>query len=161
MKIHRADRRAFLSRAAAAAAVLASTPELSLADGANRMNALTNRAHILARPGVKEKLTWCFSTVLGCGAPVSLAAPGKPEPILAFRFPTGGSVSVEFTEEALDEMQARRGAWLEVKSDDPEALKKRILEAGLPELHYWATKNFYFEAPGGQVFGVSQKDEMR
>lgn len=125
------------------------------------MNAVSNRAHILVRPELKEKLVWCYSSVLNSGAPAKLVAPGKPEPILAFRFPGGGSVSIEFTEEALDEEQRRRGAWLEIKTDNPVALKNRIIEAGLPQVHYWATKTFYFAAPGGQVFGIFEPAEMR
>jgi len=125
------------------------------------MNALTNRTHILARPQVKERLVACFSEVLGCGPPASLVAPGHAEPILAFRFPGGGALSVEFTDEALDDTHARRGAWLELKSDDPDGLIKRIRAAGLPEVHYWATKTFYFEVPGGQIIGIFRPDEMR
>jgi hypothetical protein len=118
------------------------------------MIALANRTHILARPSVKEQLTWCFTTVLGCGAPAQLDVPGLAEPILAFRFPHGGSVSVEFTQDALDEPHARRGAWLELRTDDPAALKKKVLEAGLPQVTYLATDRFYFVVPGGQVLGI-------
>jgi hypothetical protein len=118
------------------------------------MIALVNRAHILARPHVKEQLESCFTTVLGCGAPARLDVPGLPEPILAFRFAGGGSVSVEFTEDALDEQQARRGAWLEVSVDDPAALKTKVLEAGLPQVKYDPTGRFYFVVPGGQVVGI-------
>jgi len=140
-----ANRRAFLGGAAAtAASALAAEPGL----------AFGNRTHIFARPSVKEKLTWCFTTVLGCGTPVSLNAPGLSEPILAWKFPGGGSLSVEFTEDALDERQARRGAWLEIWSGDPAVLSKRILDAGLTQVHYGPTNTFYFVAPGGQVLGV-------
>ncbi len=118
------------------------------------MIALGNRAHILAHPDVKERLKWCFTTVLGCGPAASLDVPGLPEPILAFRFPNGGSLSVEFNEDALDEQQARRGAWLEVRVDDPSALKQKILGAGLPQVEYIATNTFYFVVPGGQVLGI-------
>jgi hypothetical protein len=118
------------------------------------MIALSTRAHFSARPSVKEKLTWCFSTVLGCGPAMSLRAPGLAEPILAFRFPGGGSVSIEFTEDALDDMQARRGAWLELQTDDPDGLRTRVLEAGFPQVTYGPTTTFYFAAPGGQVFGI-------
>jgi|SRR5271165_4044855 len=139
------NRRVFLGGAAASAAsALAAEPGL----------AFSNRAHIFARPSVKEKLTWCFTTVLGCGTPVSLNAPGLTEPILAWRFPGGGSLSVEFTEDALDERQARYGAWLEIWSSDPTDLSKRILGAGLTQVHYGPTNTFYFAVPGGQVFGV-------
>jgi len=118
------------------------------------MTALGNRAHIYVSPNVKEKLQWCFATVLGCGAAVSLDNPGRAEPILAFSFPDGGSVSFEFTDDALDEKQARRAAWLEVKADDPLALKKKILEAGLAPVTHPATSTFYFMLPGGQVLGI-------
>jgi hypothetical protein len=116
--------------------------------------ALGNRAHFTARPELRDKLISCFSTVLRCGPPASLVAPGLAEPILAFRFPNGGSVSIEFSETALDEAAARRGAWLEIQTDDPDGLKRRILEAGLPRVEYAATTTFYFAVPGGQVFGV-------
>jgi hypothetical protein len=102
---------------------------------------------------VREKLTWCFSTVLGCGAPASLNAPGLAEPILAFPFPGGGSLSVGFTQDALNEQGARRGDWLEIRSSDPTALKEKILKAGLAPAHHPATNTFYFVVPGGQVMG--------
>lgn len=118
------------------------------------MIAMGNRAHILVRPRMKEALTRCFADILGCGAPTVLSAPGLPEPILAFQFPGGGSVSFEFAEDAPDEQQAIRGAWLELQSDDPETLKRRVVSAGLSELHHPATTTFYFALPGGQVFGI-------
>ncbi len=118
------------------------------------MIALGNRAHIVAHPSVKERLALCFSTILGCGTPVSFTVPGLREPILAFRFPHGGSISVEFSEKALDEEQARRGAWLEIRADDPVALTRRVLDADLPRIEYIATNTFYFVIPGGQVIGI-------
>lgn len=118
------------------------------------MIALSNSVHIYARPESREKLAWCFTTILGCEAVVSPDAPGAPEPILAFRFPNGGSLSVEFTDDALDEQQARRGAWLEVKADDPVALQRTVREAGLPLLKHLANDHFYFAAPGGQVLRI-------
>jgi len=86
---------------------------------------------------------------------VSLDVPGLPEPILAFRFPTGGSLSVEFNEDALGEQQARRGAWLEVRVVDPSALKQKILEAGLLQVEYLATYTFYFVVPAVKSWGSS------
>ena len=111
-------RRSWLEIACAALASFRATasPRIPAVSG---MTALTHRAHFLAPPGVRRELIECFETVLGCGRPIALAAPGKSEPILAFRFPGGGSVSVEFTSEALAEASARRGAWLEVRPRDP------------------------------------------
>ena len=141
------NRRSFVAAAAALALpapAQESTPRLAFSD----------RAHMLAHPRVKEKLLWCFRTVLDCGEPATLNAPGLVEPIAAFRFPGGGSLSIEFTEEALDEVQVRRGAWLEIRADDPAAVQQKVLAAGIPQVHHPATNTFYFAAPGGQVFGV-------
>ena len=118
------------------------------------MIALSNSVHIYARPESRERLAWCFTTLLGCEAVISSDAPGLLVPILAFRFPGGGALSVEFSEDALGEQQARRGAWLEIRADDAAALQRRVLEAGLPLLKHPANDHFYFAAPGGQVFRI-------
>jgi hypothetical protein len=150
----RINRRKFIGHGIAIAATAASVRVVEAAPEEGPALAFGNRAHIFASPKVKEKLIWCFSEVLGCGPPMSLSAPGLAEPILAFRFPGGGSFSVEFTEDALDEQRVRRGAWLEIWSNDPAALKRKILDAGLLQVTHPATNTFYFAAPGGQVVGV-------
>ncbi|HEV8561263.1 MAG TPA: hypothetical protein VGR06_33475 [Actinophytocola sp.] len=113
---------------------------------------------MFAHPSTREGLRWCFDTVLGCGPEISLALPGLSEPVLAYRFRGGGSVSIEFTTDGLDKAAARRGAWLEIQADDPEALKQKILDAGLPEVTH-PGHDFYFAAPGGQVFTVVPASE--
>jgi hypothetical protein len=127
----------------------------------NDLPALGNRAHFSARPAFKERLIQCFSTVLQCGPPMTFIAPGIAEPIVAFRFSGGGSISIEFSDRALDERDARRGAWLEIQTGDPEGLTKRIVESGLEIMEYSATNTFYFAAPGGQVFGVIDPRQLR
>ena len=67
------------------------------------MIALSQRAHIFAHPTVKEKLIDSFTNVLGCPPAVSLDAPGLAEPVMAFTFANGASLSVNFTEDALNE----------------------------------------------------------
>jgi len=147
------NRRSFLRRGITVTAAAASLGALKAVPEDGPALAFSNRAHIFASPKVKEKLIWCFSDVLGCGLPMSLKPPGL-EPMLAFRFPGGGSLSVEFTEDALAEQRARRGAWLEIWSNDPAVLQQKILDAGLPQVTHPATNTFYFVAPGGQVLGV-------
>ncbi len=120
------------------------------------MISLINRVHTFARPTSREKLTEFFTTILGCEVLVIREGPGVPRPVIAFTFPNGGSLSVEFPEDALDEKQARRGAYLELKTDDPLKLQKTILEAGLPSVEEYTSNNyFYFQAPGGQVFRIA------
>lgn len=118
------------------------------------MIALSNSVHIYVRPESREKLVWCFTSILGCEPVASSDAPDLPAPILAFRFPGGGALSVEFTEDALDEHQARKGAWLEVKAADAETVQRRVIEAGLPVLIHPANNHFYFATPGGQVLRI-------
>jgi len=146
------NRRKFIARSIGVAA--ATSTYQTAASAEQIMPAFGNRAHIFAPPDVKDDLIRCFSVVLGCGAPIALQAPGLAQPILAFKFPGGGSLSVEFTEDALDLQRARRGAWMEIWSGDPAALKKRVLAAGFAEVNYPATNTFYFAAPGGQVLGI-------
>ena len=118
------------------------------------MTTFSNRAHLYVRPEVKERLVSCLTSVFGCVGPASLNAPGLAEPILAFRFPGGGSISFEFRADALEEADARRAAWLEVKTDDVPRLQQAILDAGLTQLRHPATSTFYCVLPGGQVVGI-------
>jgi catechol 2,3-dioxygenase-like lactoylglutathione lyase family enzyme len=117
--------------------------------------ALSNRVHSFAHPANKEKLIAFFTNILGCEVLEIPAGPGVPSPAVAFTFPGGGSLSFEFTEDALDERQARRAPYLELRSDDPSALKQKIIEAGLPGVEEYTTgEYFYFQAPGGQVIRI-------
>ena len=117
---------------------------------------LGNRAHFYARPQYRAALVRCFADVLGCAGPISLPARGNPEAILAFSFPDGGSISIDFIDDALDAEQARRGAWLELPSADASAMQRRVLDAGFERDHCDATRAFYFAAPGGQVFSITR-----
>jgi len=118
------------------------------------MIGLRNRVHMFTHPKNKDKFIEFFTNILGCKV---MAAPGSlPHPILAFNFENGSSLSVEFTEDvedALDEKQARRGAWLELETDDPYTLKEKILEAGYRQFDY-TEGFFYFQIPGGQVMRI-------
>jgi len=113
------------------------------------MVTLSNRVHFFAHPEVREQLTDFFTATLGCDAAL---VPGTS--ILLVRFPNT-TLIVDFTPDAPDEQRARHGAWLELKADDPTTLKEKILAAGLPEINY-PTGRFYFQAPGGQVWGIAE-----
>ena len=118
------------------------------------MVALSNSVHIYARPETKEQLLAFFTGILGLEALVSSDATGAPIPIYAFRFSNGASLSVEFTADALDDEQARRGAWLELRTDDAAGLQQKALAAGLRRVVHPYTPFFYIQAPGGQVFRI-------
>ena len=118
------------------------------------MIALSNSVHLYARPDAKEKFLEFFTSILGLEAVESSDALGSPEPIYAFAFSNGASLSVEFTEDALDDQQAQRGAWLELRTEDALGLEQKVLAAGLPRVVHPYTPFFYIQAPGGQVFRI-------
>ena len=113
------------------------------------MIVLKNRAHLFTHPKNKEAVIGFFTALLGC---TEIAAPNS----LAFQFVDGSALSVEFTEDvvdALDEQQARRGAWLELETDEPSTLKEQILAAGYRPFDD-REGFFYFQMPGGQVMRI-------
>ncbi|MGH8745050.1 MAG: VOC family protein [Burkholderiales bacterium] len=47
-------------------------------------------------------------------------------------------------------LRSRRSIWLEIKSDDVEGMKRKILEFGARKLDVPDPHHLYFQAPGGQ-----------
>src|SRR5579884_2920994 len=113
------------------------------------MTTLSNRVHMFARQEVRNPLADFFVRLLGCTLAFSSDAPGNPRPVLAFAFPGGGSLSVEFTPDALDEQHARKGLWIEVQAEDVAAVQQDILAAGFAQVRYPGNDFFYVAAPGG------------
>ena len=119
------------------------------------MIALSNSIHIYARPDTKEPLLEFFTSVLGLEAgAVPPYVKGSPEPMYSFAFSNGASLSVEFTQDALSDQQAQRGAWLELRTDDAVGLQQRVQAFGLKRVVHPYTPFFYVQAPGGQVFRI-------
>lgn len=117
------------------------------------MTALGNNVHIFARPRRREELRRLFETVLQCGPVATVDHPGMTEPMLIVRFPGGGSLSIEFVDDAADSDEPRLAAWLELRAPDPPAVMRAVLAAGLREVKHPGHRH-YFMAPGGQVFTV-------
>jgi len=117
------------------------------------MTTLGNNAHIFARPHRRDELRRLFETTLQCGPVATVEYPGMLEPMLVVRFPGGGSISIEFVEEAADADEPRLATWLELRSADPEALMNAVVGAGLRQVKH-PGHPYYFMAPGGQVFAV-------
>lgn len=120
------------------------------------MTTLSNRVHMFAHPEVKDDLIMFFTILLGCRLAFSSDAPGSTTPVVAFAFPGGGSLSVEFTTDALDEEHVRKGLWIEVEAEDAAAVQQGLLAAGCPQIHYPGNDFFYVAAPGGQVVRIVQ-----
>jgi hypothetical protein len=52
-----------------------------------------------------------------------------------------------------------RSIWLEIKSDDVEDMRRRILESGLVRKLELPDPHLYFQAPGGQCLRLVGIDE--
>jgi hypothetical protein len=50
--------------------------------------------------------------------------------------PDGGSLSIEFSDQAPDGDQPRLGAWLELRAEHPAAVMRAALDAGLAEVKH-------------------------
>jgi hypothetical protein len=118
------------------------------------MTALGNNIHIFARPHRRNELIWCFETVLGCGPVASVRQSGMAEAMLLVHVPGGGYLSIEFIEGAPDADAPRLGAWLELRAENPEALMRAALDAGLTQVQH-PGHPYCFMAPGGQVFTIA------
>jgi hypothetical protein len=115
--------------------------------------ALGSNVHIFARPHRRQELAQCFETVLG--SPVRIVQfPGIDRPMLVVSFPGGGHISIEFVDEAPDDERPRLDAWLELRADDPAAVLRTAVEAGLVRVEH-PGHPYYFMIPGGQVFTIA------
>jgi catechol 2,3-dioxygenase-like lactoylglutathione lyase family enzyme len=118
------------------------------------------RLHLFVQPGARQAFLALFRDVLGCD--VVERDFGLANPILLVRFPDGSAFSVEFTDlapadmpgHAPDDGHAFRGAWIEFRTTDIDAVHAALRQAGTPEFRHPGSTHVYFEAPGGQVFRV-------
>jgi len=56
-------------------------------------------------------------------------------------------------------LRTARSVWLEIKSDDTEEMRRRILESGLVRKLELPDPHLYFQAPGGQCLRLVGIDE--
>jgi len=119
--------------------------------------ALGNNAHLFARPHRRGQLRSSLTALFDC--PVAdVEHPGIPGGMLLVRFPRGGSLSIEFADDAPDDDRPRLGTWLELQTDDPAGLVQKARDFGLPDVHH-AGHLHYLAIPGGQVFAVALRAE--
>jgi len=68
-------------------------------------------------------------------------------------------IGVVYDDSALSASDRLNSIWLDLRTDDPEELKQKILAFGIKEIEFWDKEHFYFQAPGGQVFRLVGKTE--
>ena len=124
--------------------------------------ALTNTAHLYARVSEKARLLRFFTEVLGLPPrEVTVAYVTAKQPMYAVTFANGAGLSVEFTDDALADQAAERGAWLELTVTDRDAVEARAQAFGAKRIVHPATPFVYLQAPGGQVFRIVGHDEQK
>ena len=105
---------------------------------------------------MREKAARFYLDVLGCRK-----LGNEPYPDLdLYEFDGGFVLGLFFFDEAdtLSESEHLMATWMEIKTDNPEALKQRLIQFGVREVEFNDPSRFYFQAPGGQVFRVAPMD---
>ena len=124
--------------------------------------ALMNTAHLYARVSEKERLLRFFTEVLGLPPrEVTVAYVTAKQPMYAVTFANGAGLSVEFTDDALADQAAERGAWLELTVTDRDVVEAKARAFGAKRIVHSATPFVYLQAPGGQVFRIVGHDEQK
>jgi hypothetical protein len=96
-----------------------------------------------------------YGSLLGCK---SMASPSPDLDLYEF---DGGFVLGLFfvvTSNCLSEAEYLKGAWMELKVDDPATWTERLIAFGVKPVEYPDATRFFFEAPGGQVFRLAALD---
>lgn len=103
----------------------------------------------IVRPGHRDAMRALFLKVFDA----ALSTP--MDGLDLFKLSDGLSVGVFYEDDALDEAQARKGAWLEFAVDDAAAGAALLEKLGVARVAYSDTTHAYFQAPGGPVFRVA------
>lgn len=105
-----------------------------------------NHSKITAAPSDQAKIRKFYRTVLGC------KQTKKTDTVDFFRLGDNFFITILYQESALDSDSSLKSIWLELQTDDPPTLGKKILDFGVRPLEVFDKEHLYFQAPGGQVF---------
>lgn len=107
-----------------------------------------NHAKFTARPGDRTRIREFYQDVLGC------MITKQSNEVDFLRLGDNFFFAAIYDDNVLPEGEGVKATWLELRSNDPAALSKRIRDYGVTELDTWEKDRLYFQAPGGQVFRV-------
>lgn len=114
---------------------------------------LGEHSKLTAHPSERNQIRKFYQDILGC------PAVKKSDAIDLFKVGDTFYLGVVYDDSALSKKDCLKSIWLELRAEEPEELKNKILNFGIKEIEYWDKKHFYFQAPGGQVFrlaGISE-----
>jgi catechol 2,3-dioxygenase-like lactoylglutathione lyase family enzyme len=105
---------------------------------------------------LRERASQFYTEILGCR---KLADQPYPDLDL-YEFQDGFVLGLFFCDrvDTLSESEHLKATWMEIKTENPEVLKQRLIEFGVREVEFEDKSRFYFQAPGGQVFRLAPMD---
>jgi catechol 2,3-dioxygenase-like lactoylglutathione lyase family enzyme len=120
------------------------------------MTRLGNHLKMHLPKGERERARRFYADVLGCRM---LDAPPYPDLDL-YEFDDGTVVGLFFLDDSavLSGQDCEKAVWLEIKTSEPEPLRKRLVDFGVKQVDFPDASRFYFQAPGGQVFRIAPLD---
>ena len=114
-----------------------------------------NHSSVLVRHQERDSIRKFYCDVLGCILT-------KEDPERDF-IRLGGNFYVVFlfgdVPDESEFLRTARSVWLEIKSDNVEEMRRRILESGLVRQLQVPDPHLYFQAPGGQCLRLVGIDE--
>jgi len=118
------------------------------------MTSIGNHMKFNVHSSLRERVRSFYVDALQC-----TTIPSPAENLDLFLFAGGFVLGVFFCDqtEVLSEEDHLKSAWLEIKANDVEEVKRRLVDFGVKEVDYPDTNRFYFQAPGGQVFRQSAR----
>lgn len=115
--------------------------------------ALGEYSKMVIRPSERDRVQRFYRDVLGCQVTT------KSKAMDLIRLGMDFYIGAVYDDSALSDADRLNSIWLELRTENPEMLKRKIPEFGCREVEYWDKEHFYFQAPGGQVFRLVGKTE--
>ena len=113
-----------------------------------------NHMKVNAPEAARARAREFYVSICGC---TELPSPAPKMDL--WQFPSGFVVGMLFDDaHALSMADMKKAAWLELKTDDYEGMKARLLEFGVDVVASADTSRLYFQAPGGQVYRLAPID---
>ena len=114
---------------------------------------LGEHSKITVKPAERERLQSFYRDVLGCKVVT------KSQAVDLIELGPNFYIGVNYDEATLSDSDARKAIWLELRAEDPDGLREKILSVGIQRIEFWDKERFYFQAPGGQVFRLTGATE--
>ena len=120
------------------------------------MASIGNHMKFNVHKSLRDRVRSFYMDVLQC-----TTMPSPAPNLVLYLFTDQFVLGVFFCDESeiLSEEAHLLAAWLEIKTNDVQTLKQRLVEFGVKEVDYADKSRFYFQAPGGQVFRLAAEDD--